>query len=91
MDGRWALHPAVSDALMPFWESEQLAFVPFSGTGLRLTVTEPALWVLGGGIQGGAIRGEQGGLGPGDLHQDADGGNCAQGRKCRRPCFNKSN
>ena len=30
------------------------------------------LWVLGGGIQGGAIRGEQGGLGSGDLHQDRD-------------------
>lgn len=33
LDGRWALHPALGDALLPLWESSQLAFVPFSGTG----------------------------------------------------------
>jgi len=33
LDGRWALHPALDDALLPFWQAKQLAFVPFSGTG----------------------------------------------------------
>jgi|UPI000375C5AF uncharacterized protein (DUF1501 family) len=33
LDHRWALHPSVSDALMPFWDAKQLAFVPFTGTG----------------------------------------------------------
>ena len=31
-----------------------------------------AMWVLGGAVRGGAIRGEQGGLKPGDLHEDRD-------------------
>lgn len=33
LDNRWALHPVLGDSLLPFWSSEQLAFVPFSGTG----------------------------------------------------------
>ena len=33
LDGRWALHPAMANGLMPLWESSQLAFVPFAGTG----------------------------------------------------------
>jgi len=33
LDGRWALHPSLGDALMPLWQAGQLAFVPFSGTG----------------------------------------------------------
>lgn len=33
LDGRWAMHPAMDDALLPLWEAGQLAFVPFSGTG----------------------------------------------------------
>lgn len=33
LDGRWAMHPAMDDALLPFWEAGQLAFMPFSGTG----------------------------------------------------------
>ena len=28
----WALHPALKDAMLPFWEKGQLAFVPFAGT-----------------------------------------------------------
>jgi uncharacterized protein (DUF1501 family) len=31
-----------------------------------------AIWVLGGAVRGGAIRGEQAGLKPGDLHEDRD-------------------
>jgi uncharacterized protein (DUF1501 family) len=33
LDGRWALHPALEDALWPLWQAGQLAFVPFAGTG----------------------------------------------------------
>ena len=33
LDGRWGLHPAMADELMPLWEVGQLAFVPFAGTG----------------------------------------------------------
>lgn len=33
LDGRWALHPAMSNPLLPLWEAKQLAFVPFLGTG----------------------------------------------------------
>lgn len=32
LDGRWALHPALADPLLPLWEARQLAFVPFAGT-----------------------------------------------------------
>lgn len=32
LDGRWGLHPAMEDSLWPFWEAQQLAFVPFAGT-----------------------------------------------------------
>lgn len=32
LDGRWALHPALDDAVMPLWSAGQLAFVPFAGT-----------------------------------------------------------
>ncbi len=28
----WALHPALADSLMPFYQKRQLAFVPFAGT-----------------------------------------------------------
>ncbi|SPS00842.1 DUF1501 domain-containing protein [Cupriavidus taiwanensis] len=30
--GDWALHPALSPALLPLWQQGQLAFVPFAGT-----------------------------------------------------------
>lgn len=33
LDNRWALHPALEDALWPLWQAGQLAFVPFAGTG----------------------------------------------------------
>lgn len=32
LDNDWALHPAVNAALRPFWQKQQLAFVPFAGT-----------------------------------------------------------
>ena len=28
----WALHPALKDSLLPLWQKQQLAFVPFAGT-----------------------------------------------------------
>jgi uncharacterized protein (DUF1501 family) len=28
----WGLHPALKDALLPMWQKDQLAFVPFAGT-----------------------------------------------------------
>ncbi|MGO4330663.1 DUF1501 domain-containing protein [Cupriavidus sp. 2TAF22] len=28
----WALHPALRDSMLPLWQSQQLAFVPFAGT-----------------------------------------------------------
>ncbi|MFQ6712494.1 DUF1501 domain-containing protein, partial [Bordetella pertussis] len=28
----WALHPAVKDSLLPFYQRGELAFVPFAGT-----------------------------------------------------------
>lgn len=33
LDGRWALHPAMADALMPMYSGGEIAFLPFSGTG----------------------------------------------------------
>lgn len=33
LDGRWALHPALEEGLLPFYQEKQLAFVPFAGTG----------------------------------------------------------
>jgi uncharacterized protein (DUF1501 family) len=30
--GGWALHPALSAALMPMWQAHEIAFVPFAGT-----------------------------------------------------------
>lgn len=33
LDGRWSLHPALADSLMPRYRAGELAFVPFSGTG----------------------------------------------------------
>lgn len=32
LDAGWALGPAVRDALLPYWQKKQLAFVPFAGT-----------------------------------------------------------
>lgn len=32
LDGRWGLHPALNDSLMPLWSAGALAFVPFAGT-----------------------------------------------------------
>ncbi|MDF3836364.1 DUF1501 domain-containing protein [Cupriavidus basilensis] len=28
----WALHPALKDSLLPLWQKQQIAFVPFAGT-----------------------------------------------------------
>ena len=33
LDDGWALHPALAESLLPFYEKRQLAFVPFAGTG----------------------------------------------------------
>ncbi|CAG2158096.1 DUF1501 domain-containing protein [Cupriavidus numazuensis] len=30
--GDWALHPALADTMLPLWNRQQLAFVPFAGT-----------------------------------------------------------
>ncbi|HEV2540147.1 MAG TPA: DUF1501 domain-containing protein [Frateuria sp.] len=32
LDAQWALGPAARDALLPYWQRKQLAFVPFAGT-----------------------------------------------------------
>jgi uncharacterized protein (DUF1501 family) len=32
LDAHWALGPAVREALSPYWQRKQLAFVPFAGT-----------------------------------------------------------
>lgn len=32
LDGRWGLHPALGESLMPLYEARQLAWVPFAGT-----------------------------------------------------------
>ena len=32
LDAQWAMGPAVRDALLPYWQRKQLAFVPFAGT-----------------------------------------------------------
>jgi uncharacterized protein (DUF1501 family) len=32
LDADWALHPALSDSLLPLWRAGELAFVPFAGT-----------------------------------------------------------
>lgn len=32
LDGRWGLHPALQDSMLPLYEARQLAFVPFAGT-----------------------------------------------------------
>lgn len=32
LDDGWALHPALAESLLPFYERRQLAFVPFAGT-----------------------------------------------------------
>lgn len=33
LDSDWALHPALRDSMLPLWQSCELAFVPFAGTG----------------------------------------------------------
>jgi uncharacterized protein (DUF1501 family) len=33
----WGLHPALKESLLPLWEKNQLAFVPFAGTAEDLT------------------------------------------------------
>jgi uncharacterized protein (DUF1501 family) len=33
LDDGWALHPALAESLLPFYEKRQLAFVPFAGSG----------------------------------------------------------
>ncbi len=33
----WGLHPALKDSLMPLWEKNQLAFVPFAGSAEDVT------------------------------------------------------
>ncbi|AOZ04011.1 hypothetical protein BKK81_26540 [Cupriavidus sp. USMAHM13] len=30
--GSWALHPALRDSMLPLWQRQQLAFLPFAGT-----------------------------------------------------------
>lgn len=32
LDANWALGPAVREAMLPYWQRRQLAFVPFAGT-----------------------------------------------------------
>jgi uncharacterized protein (DUF1501 family) len=32
LNADWGLHPALKDSLLPLWEKNQLAFVPFAGT-----------------------------------------------------------
>ncbi|WP_066092205.1 DUF1501 domain-containing protein [Xanthomonas massiliensis] len=32
LDGHWGLAPGVRDSLLPLWQRQQLAFVPFAGT-----------------------------------------------------------
>lgn len=32
LDADWALHPALKDSILPFWQAGQIAFVPFAGT-----------------------------------------------------------
>lgn len=32
LDGDWGLHPALKDSILPLWQSQQIAFVPFAGT-----------------------------------------------------------
>ncbi|RBC32866.1 DUF1501 domain-containing protein, partial [Xanthomonas oryzae pv. oryzae] len=32
LNAQWGLNPVMRDALLPFWERKQLAFVPFAGT-----------------------------------------------------------
>ncbi|CAN5115701.1 DUF1501 domain-containing protein [soil metagenome] len=32
LSGQWGLHPALRDSMLPLWQKNQLAFVPFAGT-----------------------------------------------------------
>lgn len=32
LQGRWGLHPALADTMLPLWQAGELAFVPFAGT-----------------------------------------------------------
>lgn len=32
LDGRWGLHPALQDSIVPLYDAKQIAFVPFAGT-----------------------------------------------------------
>jgi uncharacterized protein (DUF1501 family) len=33
LDSDWGLHPALKDSIYPLWQSKEIAFVPFTGTG----------------------------------------------------------
>lgn len=32
LDADWALHPALRESILPFWDKRQIAFIPFAGT-----------------------------------------------------------
>ncbi len=33
LDSDWGLHPALKDSIYPLWQSKEIAFIPFTGTG----------------------------------------------------------
>ena len=70
---------ALSEGLGPEWGKTVVVVISEFGRTFRENGSRgtdhghgSAIWVLGGAVRGGAIRGEQAGLKPGDLHEDRD-------------------
>jgi len=69
----------LAEALGPEWKRTVVVVMSEFGRTFRENGSKgtdhghgSTLWVLGGSVRGGAIRGEQAPLGPGDLHQNRD-------------------
>ena len=70
---------SMADALGPEWQKAVVVVMSEFGRTFRENGSRgtdhghgSALWVMGGSLKGGAIRGEQAALRPGSLHQDRD-------------------
>jgi uncharacterized protein (DUF1501 family) len=70
---------ALSEGLGPEWGKTVVVVISEFGRTFRENGSRgtdhghgSAIWVLGGAVRGGAIRGEQAGLKSGDLHEDRD-------------------
>jgi uncharacterized protein (DUF1501 family) len=70
---------AMAEELGPEWQKTVVIVMSEFGRTFRENGSRgtdhghgSTMWVMGGSVRGGAIRGEQGNLAPGNLHQDRD-------------------